>query len=145
MSAELLEALKYVRRMMNPDSDFAFVDAAIAAWNTRAAQPSQWQPIARAPEGETVLVYMASIDAIDLAHRMENGRWVSGGGTVWPDGVCTLWHPLPSAPDSAEACWLGKWAMPVHPKKCQNALAEDGDSYPYVCQVCGLWQCRREA
>lgn len=28
-------------------------------------------------------------------------------------------------------------------KKCQNALAEAGEPYPDVCQVCGHGQCRR--
>lgn len=68
--------------------------------NTDSSQPaSHWQPINTAPLDDTVLVFLAPIQAIDLCHQCsERERWVSGSGTVWPPGVCTHWMPLPPAP-----------------------------------------------
>lgn len=63
----------------------------------------QWQPIKTAPKDECVLVCMGAIEAVDVAFlRSDVNRWVSGGGTVWPQGVCTHWMPLPQ-PTSSKA------------------------------------------
>lgn len=61
---------------------------------------SEWQPISTAPEGESVLVYMKLIDAVDMAHKADTGRWISNGGTIWPPNVITHWMPLPPPPSS---------------------------------------------
>ena len=97
-----------VRLVEVGDAGFTAADMATAAAQgfrdgqaAQAAVAAGWQPIATAPKDEQVLIFMAGIGAIDIAHqRADVSRWVSGGGTVWPPGVCTHWMLLPPAPST---------------------------------------------
>lgn len=62
------------------------------------AEGAAWQPIETAPKGESVLVYMPQLEAVEMSHQTEDGRWIGNSGLKWPPGVLSHWMPLPAAP-----------------------------------------------
>lgn len=56
-----------------------------------------WQPIETAPDGEPVLIYLAPIDAVHMAHRADT-VWYCSGGTKFPASCITHWMPVPAPP-----------------------------------------------